>query len=223
MQKIREQLRQIHGLLLEAFGPQHWWPGETTFEIILGAILTQNTSWANVEKAIANLKAADCLEPDKLHALEAEAIEKLIRPAGYFRLKTKRLRNFTNWFFDAYGGDLDALARIETRRLREELLSVSGIGPETADSMLLYALNRPVFVVDTYTARIAVRHGLIEPDIDYEQLQYLFESNLEPDAALFNEYHALLVRVGKNFCKPKPKCADCPLNALPHTIEGECD
>lgn len=223
MQKTREQLRQIHELLLKTFGPQHWWPGETTFEIILGAILTQNTSWANVEKAIANLKAAGCLEPDRLHALDAEAIETLIRPAGYFRLKTKRLRNFMQWFFDAYGGDLDALARIETRRLREELLSVSGIGPETADSMLLYALNRPVFVVDTYTARVAVRHGLIEPDIDYEQLQYLFESNLEPSAPLFNEYHALLVRVGKDFCKPKPKCAGCPLNTLPHTIDGERD
>jgi len=223
MQKTREQLRQIHQLLLKAFGPQHWWPGETPFEIILGAILTQNTSWANVEKAIVNLKAAGCLEPDKLAALEAEAIEELIRPAGYFRLKTKRLRNFTKWFFDAYGGDLDALAHIETRRLREELLSVSGIGPETADSMLLYALNRPVFVVDTYTARVAVRHGLIETDIDYEQLQYLFESNLEPNVPLFNEYHALLVRVGKDFCKPKPKCAGCPLNALPHTIEGQCD
>ena len=223
MQKTREKLRQIHQLLLKAFGPQHWWPGETPFEIILGAILTQNTSWANVEKAIANLKAAGCLKPDKLAALEAEAIEELIRPAGYFRLKTKRLRNFTKWFFDAYGGDLDALAHIETRRLREELLSVSGVGPETADSMLLYALNRPVFVVDTYTARVAVRHGLIETDIDYEQLQYLFESNLEPNVPLFNEYHALLVRVGKDFCKPKPKCAGCPLNTLPHTIEGQCD
>lgn len=223
MQKTQEQLRQVHELLLKAFGPQHWWPGETTFEIILGAILTQNTSWANVEKAIANLKAAGCLEPDKLHALDAEAIEKLIRPAGYFRLKTKRLRNFMKWFLDEYGGDLDAMASVETRRLREELLSVSGIGPETADSILLYALNRPVFVVDTYTARVAVRHGLIEPDIDYEQLQYLFESNLEPNAPLFNEYHALLVRIGKDFCKPKPKCAGCPLEALPHTIDGEHD
>ena len=125
------------------------------------------------------------------------------------------------WLFDEYGGDLDALASIETRRLRAELLGVSGIGPETADSILLYAFNRPIFVVDTYTARVAVRHGLIEPDIDYEQLQYLFESNLEEDAALFNEYHALLVRVGKDFCKPTPRCAACPLNPLPHNIDVE--
>ncbi len=219
MQKTRQQLNEMYELLLEAFGPQHWWPGETTFEIILGAILTQNTSWANVAKAIANLKAAGCLEPDKLHALDSEAIEKLIRPAGYFRLKTKRLRNFMQWLFDEYGGDLDALTRVETRRLREELLGISGIGPETADSILLYAFNRPVFVVDTYTARVAVRHGLIEPDIDYEQLQYLFESNLESDAQRFNEYHALLVCAGKEFCKPKPKCAACPLESLPHTVD----
>jgi endonuclease III related protein len=221
MQKTRQQLNEIYELLLEAFGPQHWWPGETTFEIILGAILTQNTSWTNVAKAIANLKAAGGLDPDKLHALDSEAIEKLIRPAGYFRLKTKRLRNFMQWLFDEYGGDLDALAQVETRRLREELLGISGIGPETADSILLYAFNRPVFVVDTYTARVTVRHGLIEPDIDYEQLQYLFESNLESDAAHFNEYHALLVCVGKDFCKPKPKCAACPLEGLPHNIAGE--
>jgi len=221
MQKTREQLNEIYELLLDTFGPQHWWPGETTFEIILGAILTQNTSWTNVAKAIANLKAADCLAPEKLHALEPEAIEQLIRPAGYFRLKTKRLRHFTQWLFDEYGGDLDALAQVQTRRLREELLGISGIGPETADSILLYALNRPVFVVDTYTARVAVRHGLIEPDCDYEQLQYLFESNLETDVPLFNEYHALLVRVGKDFCKPKPKCPACPLNGLPHTVEVE--
>jgi endonuclease III related protein len=221
MQKTREQLNEIYELLLEAFGPQHWWPGETTFEIIIGAILTQNTSWTNVAKAIANLRAAGGLDPDALHALDSEAIEKLIRPAGYFRLKTKRLRNFMQWLFDEYGGDLDALTRIDTRRLREELLGISGIGPETADSILLYAFNRPIFVVDTYTARVAVRHGLIEPDIDYEQLQYLFESNLESDATHFNEYHALLVCVGKDFCKPKPKCAACPLNALPHQIDRD--
>jgi len=221
MQKTREQLNEIYELLLDTFGPQHWWPGETTFEIILGAILTQNTSWTNVAKAIANLKAAGCLAPDKLHALEPGEVETLIRPAGYFRLKTKRLRHFTQWLFDEYGGDLDALAQVQTRRLREELLGISGIGPETADSILLYALNRPVFVVDTYTARVAVRHGLIEPDCDYEQLQYLFESNLETDVPLFNEYHALLVRVGKDFCKPKPKCDACPLNGLPHTVDVE--
>ncbi|HPC94744.1 MAG TPA: endonuclease III domain-containing protein [Sedimentisphaerales bacterium] len=219
----RETLTDIYRRLFEAFGPQHWWPGETRFEIIVGAILTQNTSWANVAKAIANLKDAECLQPDRLHALDPAELERLIRPAGYFRLKAKRLRHFTQWLFDTYEGRLDALDAVETHRLREELLGISGIGPETADSILLYALDRPVFVVDTYTARVAVRHGLIEPDVDYTQLQYLFESNLEPDVRLFNEFHALLVRVGKDFCKPKPRCEACPLNDLPHTVEVRCD
>ena len=221
MQKIREQLLEIYQRLLDTYGPQHWWPGETQFEIIVGAILTQNTSWTNVEKAITNLKTAGCLEPDKLHALGASEIEQFIHPAGYFRLKTKRLKNFLQWLVDRYGGNLETLEAIDTRRLREELLSVSGIGPETADSILLYAFHRPVFVVDAYTARVTVRHGLIEPDIDYEQLQYLFESNLEPDVAVFNEFHALLVCVGKDFCKPKPQCPRCPLNPLPHQIETD--
>ena len=221
MQKTREQLNEIYETLLRTFGPQHWWPGETTFEIILGAILTQNTSWTNVAKAIANLKAADCLEPERLYALDSEQLEQLIRPAGYFRLKTKRLRNFLQWLFDDYGGDLDTLKQIDTRRLREELLGISGIGPETADSILLYALDRPVFVVDTYTARVMVRHGLVEPEIDYTQLQYLFESNLEPDVALFNEFHALIVCVGKDYCKPRPRCPGCPLEPLPHTVEHD--
>lgn len=223
MTTTRQQLMDIYEHLYRAFGPQHWWPGQTRFEIIVGAILTQNTSWTNVAKAIANLKGAGRLEPEKLHALEAVGLEPLIRPAGYFRLKAKRLRNFTQWLFDDYAGSLDALDDVETRRLREELLGISGIGPETADSILLYALERPVFVVDTYTARVMVRHQLIEPDVNYEQLQYLFESNLEPDVAFFNEFHALLVHVGKDHCKPKPKCPPCPLNALPHTVETPCD
>ncbi|MBN1361355.1 MAG: endonuclease III domain-containing protein [Sedimentisphaerales bacterium] len=220
---IRERLNEIYRLLLDFYGPQHWWPGETRFEIMVGAILTQNTSWSNVAKAIANLKTADCLEPDKLHVLDPAQIETLIRPAGYFRLKAKRLRNLTQWLADGYEGDLARLDAIDTQRLREELLGVSGIGPETADSILLYALNRPVFVVDTYTARVTVRHGLIEPELTYETLQDLFTSNLEPDVQLFNEFHALLVCVGKGFCKPKPRCTACPLNPLPHTIDCPCD
>ncbi len=223
MTTTRQQLMDIYEHLFDAFGPQHWWPGESRFEIMVGAILTQNTSWTNVARAIANLQAAALLDPDRLHALDLAELEPLIRPAGYFRLKAKRLRNFTQWLSDEYGANLDALDAVETRRLREELLGISGIGPETADSILLYALERPVFVVDTYTARVAVRHQLIDPDVNYEQLQYLFESNLEPDVVFFNEYHALLVRVGKDFCKPKPKCAACPLNDLPHTIACEFD
>ncbi len=218
---ITEQLKQIHNLLFEHFGEQHWWPGETQFEIIVGAILTQNTNWTNVEKAIKNLKSADVLEPDKLHNMEISEMAELIRPAGYFNIKTKRLKNFLNWLFENYDGEIGNLEDISTSRLREELLAIKGIGPETADSILLYAFDRPVFVVDTYTARVAVRHKLIDPQTDYEQLQYLFESNLPEDTKLFNEYHALLVRVGKEFCRPKPNCATCPLKKLPHDIEVE--
>jgi endonuclease-3 related protein len=216
MKTTRDRLLEIYNLLLAAFGPQHWWPGETPFEIMLGAILTQNTNWTNVEKAIANLRTAGRLEPAALNALETSELETLIRPAGYFRVKAKRLKNFIAWLFQDYGGELAALAAVETTRLREELLAISGIGPETADSILLYALDRPVFVVDTYTARVMVRHRLVEPEVDYEQLQSLFESNLEPDRALYNEYHALLVRAGKHYCKPRPNCPPCPLAPLPH-------
>lgn len=218
---IRQQLREFYQALFDRFGPQHWWPGETRFEIMVGAILTQNTNWSNVAKAIANLQAAGCLEPDRLHALALTEIEPLIRPAGYFRLKAKRLRNLTQWLADGYDSDLQRLDDVDTQRLREELLGISGIGPETADSILLYALGRPVFVVDTYTARVTVRHGLIEPELTYETLQELFTANLEPDVQLFNEFHALLVHVGKDFCKPKPKCAGCPLEPFPHRIDIE--
>jgi len=218
---ITEQLNKIYQLLFERFGPQHWWPGETLFEIITGAILTQNTSWANVEKAIANLKSADCLTPEKLYHLDLSQLAELIRPAGYYNIKAKRLKNFINWLFDNYAGNLTNLASVDTDKLRAELLAIKGIGHETADSILLYALDRPIFVVDAYTARVAVRHELIEPDADYEQLRELFQSNLPQDTLLFNEYHALLVKVGKEFCKPKARCLNCPLEKLPHTLELE--
>jgi endonuclease-3 related protein len=220
MSTTREQLLEIYRTLLEFFGPQHWWPGETPFEVAVGAILTQNTGWSNVKKAIANLKAAGCLDAAKLREIDAAELEKLIRPAGYFRVKARRLKNFIDWLCNEYGGDLRNLEAVGTTRLREELLSISDIGPETADSILLYALSRPVFVVDTYTARVMVRHGLIaQEDLDYGKLQDLFMSNLEPDAAMFNEFHALLVMTGKDYCKPHPRCAPCPLDRLPHTVE----
>ncbi len=217
-----EALTEIYELLHEAFGPQHWWPGETPFEVITGAILTQNTSWTNVEKAIANLKAAGCLSPEALYRIELSRLAELIRPAGYYNIKAKRLKTFLEWLFDSYGGNLANLEPVATSRLREELLAIKGVGRETADSILLYALGRPVFVVDAYTARIAVRHGLIEPDADYEQLRELFESNLPQDTQLFNEYHALLVRAGKEFCRPKARCPGCPLEKHPHTLENVC-
>jgi endonuclease-3 related protein len=217
----RQELTEIYQLLYDAFGPQHWWPGDTRIEIITGAILTQNTNWTNVEKAINNLKAADCLSAEKIHRLELSQLAELIRPAGYFNIKAKRLKNFLDLLFENYNGQLTNLESLNTEQFREELLAVKGIGRETADSILLYAFNRPVFVVDAYTARITIRHRLIEPDADYEQLRYLFESNLPEDIQLFNEYHALLVRTGKDFCRPKARCPACPLEKLPHNIEIE--
>ena len=216
----RETLIQIYDRLFERYGPQHWWPGETPFEIVVGAILTQNTNWTNVEKAIANLKAADVLEPEALTRLEVESLAELIRPAGYFRVKARRLASFLSCLRDEFGGRLENLARGDTDALRETLLAVNGIGPETADSILLYACHKPVFVVDAYTARIAVRHHLIEPPFGYDELQDLFQSNLPRDVQVYNEYHALIVRTGKEFCKPKARCEGCPLEALPHSVEG---
>jgi endonuclease-3 related protein len=218
---ISNTLTEIYQLLYDAFGPQHWWPGETTFEIMTGAILTHNTNCKNVEKAIHNLKSAGCLTPDKLHNIDIKQLAELIRPAGYYNIKAKRLKNFIDWLFTAFNGEVSGLENVQTYRLREELLEINGIGRETADSILLYALGRPVFVVDAYTARIAFRHELIDPDADYEQLRELFESNLPEDVQLFNEYHALLVKAGKEFCKPKAKCHGCPLEKLPHTIDTE--
>ena len=218
---ISKTLTEIYQLLFDYFGPQHWWPGETPFEIIIGAILTQNTNWANVEKAIANLKSTDLLTPEKLHSVNSSELAELIRPAGYYNIKGKRLKNFLSWLFHNHNGRLTNLENLDTDQLRTELLSIKGIGHETADSILLYAFNRPIFVVDAYTARIAFRHGLIESGADYEQLRELFQSNLPQDTQLFNEYHALLVRVGKEFCRPKAKCSDCPLEKLPHTLDIE--
>jgi len=216
-----ETLTEIYELLHEAFGPQHWWPGETPFEVVVGAILTQNTSWANVEKAIANLKSGGYLTPEGLYRIGAAELAELIRPAGYYNIKATRLKSFLDWLFDNYGGQLTTLESVATGQLRSELLAIKGIGRETADSILLYALGRPVFVVDTYTSRIMSRHGLIDAGTDYEQLRELFESNLPEDTKLYNEFHALLVRAGKDFCKPKAKCPGCPLEKLPHTLDIE--
>ncbi|MHC5061378.1 MAG: endonuclease III domain-containing protein [Planctomycetota bacterium] len=213
-----DKLIQIHDLLFDRYGPQHWWPGETAFEVIVGAILTQNTNWTNVEKAIANIKAVDALTPQKLYNMSADELAELIRPAGYFNIKAARLKNFLNWLFENYDGDLDGLENLSADLLRHELLGVKGIGPETADSIVLYAFGKPVFVIDTYTCRALGRHGLIEAGADYEQVREFFESNLPTDVKLFNEYHALFVCVGKEYCRPKPKCRDCPLVTLPHEV-----
>ena len=206
-----DRLKKIYSLLLKKFDPQHWWPGETPFEVMIGAVLTQNTSWGNVEKAIANIKRANLLDPKKLLNLSPGHLAELIRPAGYFNVKAKRLRNFLKYFVDEYEGAPSEMEKQGLPKLREELLGVNGIGRETADSILLYALNKPVFVCDTYTYRILSRHGLVPESADYDEIQSTFMDNLCEDVSLFNEYHALIVRTGKEFCRPKPRCENCPL------------
>jgi len=204
--------RRLHGY----FGPQHWWPAETPFEVMVGAILTQNTSWQNVEKAISNLKKKKLLSLRALHALPLAKLAQLIRPAGYYNVKAARLRAFTDFLFSAYKGSLSRMRCRKTAILRRELLSVKGIGEETADSILLYALEKPVFVVDAYTKRVLLRHGLIRKDAGYAETQALFMSGLKKNTRLFNEYHALLVRLAKEFCRKRlPRCGLCPLRDIP--------
>ena len=199
--------------LFDVFGPQHWWPGETPLEVIVGAILTQNTNWGNVEKAIANLKRGGFLSAKKMAEAHSAKLASLIRPAGYYRVKSKRLKNFLNFFLNGYRGKIEALKAEETGDLRDKLLSVNGIGKETADSILLYALEKPIFVVDAYTKRILNRHYLVPEETTYDEVQQIFMDNLALKVPLFNEFHALLVKCGKEFCRPKnPLCKECPLN-----------
>ncbi len=208
-------MHHVYQRLAEALGPQHWWPGETPFEVIVGAVLTQNTNWKNVEKAIRNLREADLLEPAALYAVPPEELEELLRPAGYFRVKARRLRSLLAFLEERYGGSLDAMFATGTATLREQLLALHGIGPETADSILLYAGGLPVFVVDAYTHRILARHGWMEPEADYHQIQDFLQSRLPDDPALFNEFHALLVYVGKHYCRKRaPQCGACPLQDM---------
>ena len=209
---IKDKLLEIFERLYKYFGPQHWWPGDTAFEICVGAILTQNTNWRNVEKAIKNLKDRGVLSVEGILSLSEEELARLIKPSGFYKQKAKRLMEFTKWLKSV--GGLEALQEYSTDRLREELLKIKGIGFETADSILLYALNRPIFVVDSYTYRILLRHNLIEEDADYHQIQSLFMDNLSWDVELFKEYHALLVMTGKNFCKREPLCRGCPLEGV---------
>ena len=214
MNTLSHRLSEIYDLLLQAYGPQKWWPAESPFEVMVGAVLTQNTNWQGVEKAIANLKQSNLLNPNKLQALSTEELARLIKPAGYFNLKARRLKNLIEFLTETYAGDLETMERVDTDQLRKELLEVNGVGPETADSILLYALQRPVFVVDTYTYRVMNRHGLIGEEVGYDELQGLFTQHLPLDKTLFNQYHALLVRVGKLHCQPKPRCQRCPLEPL---------
>jgi len=207
-------LLQIYQKMFDALGPRHWWPGETPFEVIIGAILTQNTNWSNVEKAIKNLKTAGKLSPEGMYELSVTELAELIRPSGFFNVKSKRVKAFINWLFSRYEGNLSKMFAQDLQALRGELLSVKGIGPETADSILLYAGNMPTFVVDAYTHRIFSRHELIPEESTYDEMKSFFEENLPEDVQLFNEYHALLVNIGKTFCKTKKVCEPCPLKDL---------
>jgi endonuclease III related protein len=211
---LKRCLRDIYRRLEKHFGPTHWWPGDSAFEIAVGAVLTQNTAWTNVERAIANLKRDKLLTPRKILNCPDAILEKALRPSGYFRVKAKRLSAFCAYLVDTYNGSMKRMARRPLDQLRPELLAVNGIGPETADDILLYACDKPVFVVDAYTRRILGRHGLVPPDIAYESLRELFETHLPADVALFKEYHGLIVYTGKEFCKRNPCCDACPLLPL---------
>jgi endonuclease-3 related protein len=191
-------LRAIYNKLLTHYGPQHWWPADSPFEVCIGAILTQNTNWQNVERAIANLRRAGALSFPELNRMPLPKLKELIRPAGFFNVKAKRLRNFLGFLNSSYRGDLNALSRKPWPVARAELLAVNGIGCETADSILLYALNKPVFVIDAYTKRMLLRHGFREEVESYAGMQELFMTHLTPDVAVYNEYHALIVRLGKD-------------------------
>lgn len=212
--KQADKLIGMHDTMLDALGPSHWWPGDTPFEIAIGAILTQNTNWKNVEKAITNLKNNGLLSAKAMYALDPNEIAELIRPAGYYNIKTKRIRNFLEFLKAEADFDLLQLKKQSLEDLRPKILRVNGIGPETADSILLYALDFPTFVVDAYTNRMMNRHGLAYEGIDYHELQALFMDALPEDVALYNEYHALIVRIGKDWCKKsKGLCETCPLQS----------
>lgn len=205
-------LRRYYRRLRRHFGPQHWWPARTRFEVILGALLTQNTSWGNVEKALGNLRRVRALSPAKLGPLPAARLARLLRPSGYFRQKTRAVRSFLGYLQQHYGGSLGRMFRRPTPALRAELLALRGIGEETADSILLYAGGRPVFVIDAYTRRVLDRHGLARLEAGYAELQSFFETRLPRDPALYNDYHAQLVAVGKTYChRERPDCGACPL------------
>ena len=213
-----ELIQRLYDTLREEFGHQNWWPADSPFEVMVGAILTQNTNWQNVTKAIAQLKQANALSADALVNLESEELQTLIRPAGYYRQKAARLKRLAGWLKEECDGNLNLLAEWPTDALRDQLLALRGIGPETACSILLYALDRPVFVVDTYTHRIVARHDLVWVNCSYEELQALFEDHLPRDTELYRDYHAQLVEVGKRFCKKSnPRCKDCPVR----TVLGE--
>jgi endonuclease-3 related protein len=212
--KMKNLLMNIYRILYQAYGSRNWWPGDTPFEVMVGAILTQNTSWRNVEKAIQKLKGEGVLNPRGIYHLKKTQLASLIKSSGYYRIKTDRLKFFVDFLFEEYDGNVKKMGRVRLGALREQLLKVKGIGPETADSILLYGLRKPIFVVDAYTKRILSRHGLIPEKASYEEVQKLFMDHLPSDEKLFNEYHALIVYLGKTLCKKIPKCEICPIKGI---------
>jgi endonuclease III related protein len=211
---LRNVLLEIYEKMDRHFGDLKWWPADGPFEVIVGAILTQNAAWTNVEKAIVALKKKNLLNPKGMLNISDECLASLIRPSGYYHLKTLRLKTFVRFLTENYSGNVEIMQQEELWTLRERLLGVWGIGRETADSILLYACEKPIFVVDAYTKRILHRHGLIDRNLAYEGIQRLFMQNLPHDRSLFNQYHALLVNTGKYFCRKNPDCAGCPLGGL---------
>lgn len=214
--RAQDSIRKIFDRLWNAYGPQHWWPAQTPAQVVIGAILTQNTSWTNVERAIENLHAAACLDWITLRESPVERVAELIRPAGTYRVKATRLKAFVDCLWKRHDGDLDDMLSGELEEVRRRLLSIHGIGPETADAILLYAGGRPSFVVDAYTKRILRRHLVIDARVSYEHVRLLFLRALPGDVQMFNEYHALLVTVGKRRCRTRAECDGCPLSDLPH-------
>jgi endonuclease-3 related protein len=208
----KELLPEIYAKLLDFFGPQAWWPAKTPFEVILGAILTQNTAWKNVAAAIANLRREDLLTFEDLCRIDARQLATLIRSSGFYNEKTKKIKTFCDHVLKKWEGILENFLAQDMESLRLELLSIRGIGPETADSIILYAAFKPSFVVDTYTYRILSRHGWVEESISYEDLREFFMGALDADVSLFQEFHALIVRTGHLYCRKKALCQDCPLN-----------
>jgi endonuclease-3 related protein len=207
------RIMAIYHRLHAAYGPQHWWPAGSPWEMITGAILTQSAAWTNVEKAIANLREAGLLTPEGIRTTAPDDLARLIYPSGYYNAKARKLKAFAQRLHDGYQGQLAALFALDLAALRAELLSIHGVGPETADSIILYAAGKPSFVIDAYTQRIACRAGLAEPSLKYHSLRDLFMASLPPDVSLFNEYHALLVRLAKESCRQRPLCQTCPLAA----------
>ncbi|MFC1951899.1 endonuclease III domain-containing protein [Chloroflexota bacterium] len=215
-QTINQALQNIYRQLMAHYGPQHWWPAQNPFEVILGAILTQSAAWGNAEKAIANLKAAKALSPKALRHLSLPEIATLIHPCGYYNAKALKLKSFAHWLGEYYNDNLSQFFTNNTDHIRQQLLAIHGIGQETADSIILYAANKPIFVIDAYTRRIINRIGLAPDSNSYTAYQAFFMDNLPTDTGLFNEYHALLVRLAKDVCRNRPLCQQCCLNNICH-------